>query len=170
VLAMQLKSDLESAVYDERSDFLARFMAIKPRLQAICTAVAGSADAEDLVSDTYVRAWERRGQLRDWTQFDAWVVRIALNNARTLLRGRKRRATYELSARSGVANQYDIALRELVQMLPPQERAVIVLHYGYGYPLREVARLLGLLPVTARVSAWRARRRLRTQMTTEDVE
>lgn len=167
MLVMELSSDLEGAVYDERSEFVARFMAMKPRLQAICSAVAGVDDAEDLVSDTYVRAWDRRAQLRDWTRFEAWVVRIALNNARMLLRSRNRRAASELRVGSDVGNDDDVALRELVQKLPASERAVIVLHYGYGYPLTAVARLLGVPAVTVRVRAWRARRRLRSQFTNE---
>lgn len=167
MLATEFNSDLAPAVRDERTEFLDRFTAMRPSLEAMCAAVVGQDDAEDLVSDTYVRAWERRGQLRDWNQFDAWVARIALNNARTLLRGRMREAKYARSTPT-VARDHDVALRELVQTLPPKERAIIVLHYGYGYSLREVAGLLGLLPVTVRVSAWRARHRLRNELTKED--
>jgi RNA polymerase sigma factor (sigma-70 family) len=168
MLALELNSEAEPALNDERSDFLARFSAIKPSLQAMCAAVVGADDAEDLVSDTYVRAWERRGQLRDWAKFDAWVFRIALNNANALIRSRHRQAVYQQAVRSDVASGRDIGLQLLVEGLPPRERAVLVLHYGYGYSMREVAHLLGLLPVTVRVSAWRARRRLRDQMTQED--
>ena len=161
---MRLNSAVEPATYDERADFLDRFTAVKPSLEALCIAVVGRDDADDLVSDTYVRAWESRGQLRDWSRFDAWVTRIALNNARTFLRRRKRQSDYQRSARPVMAPASDLALRELVEMLPAHERAVVVLHYGYGYSLREVAHLLGVLPVTARVSAWRARRRLRNEI------
>lgn len=59
MLAMELTSDIETAVDAEQSEFLSRFMGAKPRLQAICAAVAGSDDADDLVSDTYLRAWDR---------------------------------------------------------------------------------------------------------------
>lgn len=108
-----------------------------------------------------------RRQLRDWTRFEPWVVRIALNNARALLRDRYRRAAFERSLGTGVQRDADVALRQLVQILPQSEREVIVLHYGYGYPFREVARLLRVLPVTVRARAWRARRRLRREIRDE---
>lgn len=58
----------------------------------------------------------------------------------------------------------DTALRELVELLPLRQRAVIVLHYAYGYRLGEVATLLGLSEINVRTLAFRARRTLRNQL------
>jgi RNA polymerase sigma-70 factor (ECF subfamily) len=55
----------------------------------------------------------------------------------------------------------DLALDELVERLPPRERTLIVLHYGYGYGMEELARLTGLSSVNVRTIVFRARRRLR---------
>ncbi len=58
------------------------------------------------------------------------------------------------------ATQPDLALRELIEALPPRERTLIVLHYGHGYRTDELAALLNLTPTNARTILFRARARL----------
>ncbi|MEJ7803357.1 MAG: sigma factor-like helix-turn-helix DNA-binding protein [Candidatus Limnocylindria bacterium] len=55
-------------------------------------------------------------------------------------------------------------MRQLVELLAPRERAVIVLHYAYGYRMGEIARLLDLSEINVRTVAFRARRQLRAQL------
>lgn len=148
-----------------RADFDERFEEVRRRLTAVCIALAGVDDAPDLVQETYLRASGRLHQLRDPSLFDAWVVRIAINEAK----GLRRRARREQDGlprihRTNSAPGPDTALRELVERLPPRQRAVIVLHYAYGYRLGEVATLLGLSEINVRTLAFRARRALRTQL------
>jgi RNA polymerase sigma factor (sigma-70 family) len=53
-----------------------------------------------------------------------------------------------------------VELVELVESLPPRERAVIVLHHGHGYTLAEVAEMVGVSHANARAIASRARKKL----------
>lgn len=154
----------DEALDDLATDFEARFERLRPRLTAVCTAVAGAEDAPDLVHETYLRASGRLHQLRDPALFDAWVVRIALNEAKSVLRHRRRDAERVVQLAPRQADAPDIGLRQLVEQLAPRERAVIVLHYAYGYRMREIARLLDLSEINVRTLAFRARRRLRSQM------
>jgi RNA polymerase sigma-70 factor (ECF subfamily) len=161
--------DLALAVHDQAlddlaADFEARFERIRARLTAVCTAVAGADDAPDLVHETYLRASERRHQLRDPALFDAWGVRIALNEAKSALRHRRRRAAQVVQPSPREATVPDVGLRQLIEQLAPRERAVIVLHYAYGYRMREIGRLLDLSEINVRTLAFRARRRLRLQL------
>lgn len=145
-----------------RLDYAQRFAAARPRIEAVCRAVVGGADVEDLVQDTYVRGLERLHQLRDAQRFEAWLVRIALNEAMQLHRRRRtERDHLPKLVLDRTATHPDHGLRELVEQLDPRQRAVIVLHYGYGYRMGEVAKLLGLSEINARTLAFRARRRLR---------
>jgi len=145
-------------------DFDTRFEQLRPRLTAVCTAVAGVDDAPDLVHEAYLRASERLHQLRDPALFDAWVVRIALNEAKTVLRSRRLLANRISRLAPRPVESPDVGLRQLVELLAPRERAVIVLHYAYGYRMREIARLLNLSEINVRTLAFRARRRLRAQL------
>ncbi len=147
-----------------RQEFDDRFEAARPRLTAICRAVAGADDAADLVQETYLRASHRIGQLRDPDRFEAWLVRIALNEAKGLHRRHRAEQARLPKLVTTPAAAPDVALREMVAGLASRERAVIVLHYAYGYRMGEIARLLGLSEINVRTLAFRARRRLRAQL------
>jgi DNA-directed RNA polymerase specialized sigma24 family protein len=54
----------------------------------------------------------------------------------------------------------DLGLRELVEQLPARERTVLVLHYGHGYRLEEIAALLDLTHTNVRTIIARTRKRL----------
>jgi RNA polymerase sigma-70 factor (ECF subfamily) len=60
--------------------------------------------------------------------------------------------------------QRDPGLRELIERLAPRERTLIVLHYGYGYPISEIAALLQLSATNARTVLFRARAKLAAQL------
>jgi RNA polymerase sigma-70 factor, ECF subfamily len=146
------------------AEFEARFERLRPRLTSVCTAVAGADDAPDLVHETYLRASQRLHQLRDPALFDAWVVRIALNQAKSALRDRRRHTDRVAQLNRRPPDASDLGLRQLIEELAPRERAVIVLHYAYGYRMNEIARLLGLSEINVRTLAFRARRRLRARL------
>ena len=146
----------------------ARFDALRPRLTAVCAAVVGRDDAVDVVHETFLRAQDRIHQLRDPELFDAWVVRIALNEAKSVVRRRQTGAARLRELRPRPTDPPDLGIVELVELLPPRDRAVIVLHYGYGYRMSEIARLLALTEVNVRTIAFRARRTLRAQLEEDD--
>jgi RNA polymerase sigma-70 factor, ECF subfamily len=146
-------------------DFDERFEAMRPRLLAICRSLAGGPDAEDAVQETYVRGRRKVGQLREPTAFDAWLARIAVNVCYSQRRSIRRfvtgLATFETSA--DPRQQRDVGLRQLIERLPTRERVVVVLHYGHGYRLDEVADILQTSHTNTRSIVHRARRRLAAQ-------
>jgi RNA polymerase sigma factor (sigma-70 family) len=152
-----------------RADFHERFEAFRPRLLAICRLTVGPADAEDVVQEAYLRASERLHQLRDPALLEAWLFRIALNQARSIRRAPSRRQL-RLNDQEPAAGHEppDLAVREAVDRLPVRQRAVVILHYVYGYKLAEVADLVGISEVNARTLLFRARRNLRTSLEKND--
>jgi len=155
-------TDLAEAVRDGYDE---RFATMRPRLLAIGISLAGPDAAEDIVQDTYLRGRDRIGQLRDPSAFDAWLARIAVNACYNHRRG-LRRFVPELglfeNRRSG-SDPRDVGLRELIERLPARDRTVVVLHYGYGYGLDEIAGLLELTHTNVRSIVHRARKRLAAQ-------
>jgi RNA polymerase sigma-70 factor, ECF subfamily len=145
--------------YDER------FSSMRPRLFAIATSLAGIDAAQDIVQDTYVRGRSKLHQLRDVASFEAWMARIAVNACYNHRRG-LRWVVADLAGGENPAHSSesrDIGLRELIERLPPRERTVVVLHYGHGYRLDEIAQFLELTHTNVRSIAHRARRRLAGQ-------
>ncbi len=144
---------------DASAEFDARFALARERLLRITASLVGADDAEDVVQDTYLLGRQRFEQLRDPSAFEPWVTRIAANLC--FSRHRRRRRLRELiPALARRTETSDIGLRELVEQLPPRERTVLVLHYGHGYGLEEIATLLDLTHTNVRTIIARTRKRL----------
>ncbi|MGZ8724359.1 MAG: RNA polymerase sigma factor [Aeromicrobium sp.] len=141
-------------------DFDARFGVVRHRLIRVCSALVGGVEAEDVVQDTYLAARNRFARLRDPTAFDAWVIRIAINRCMDRHRRGSRMETLRAGGRTSSAASRDAGLRELIEQLPPRERTTVVLHYGYGYQLDEIGRLLSLSHTNVRTIIARARQHL----------
>jgi RNA polymerase sigma-70 factor (ECF subfamily) len=150
-------------VQDAASAFDGRFAAARPRLVAICRGLVGD-DAEDAVHDTYLRARSRLKQLREPASLDAWLTAVAVRECYSRHRRRRRLAEIVSTMRPSPPEVSDLGLRELVEALPFRDRTVIVLHYGHGLALEEIARLLGEKPATIRSVLFRARVRLRADL------
>jgi RNA polymerase sigma-70 factor (ECF subfamily) len=151
-------------VQDAAAAFDERFAEARPRLVAICRGLVGD-DAEDIVHDMYLRARSRLVQVREPASLEAWLTAVAVREC--YARHRRRRRLAEILAAvlpSSPATVSDPGLRELVEALPPRDRTVVVLHYGHGLSLEEIARLLGQKPATTRSVLFRARNRLRAAL------
>lgn len=128
----------------------------------ICRGLVGPDLAEDVVHDAYVRARSRLGQLRDPARFDAWIVRIAVNLCFNSHRASRRAIlVFHSSSLDPIAPRpRDYGLTELIERLSPRDRTLIVLHYGYGYSVAEIAEVVGTTANNARSILFRARQRL----------
>jgi RNA polymerase sigma-70 factor (ECF subfamily) len=124
------------------------------------------ADAEEVVIDTMVTAWERIGALRDPAALRPWLLRIATRHAF----GRRRRTqpTHELFdvasvTGSGGDDPERVALAIALDGLPPRMRACLSLHYYAGLSVTETAAALGISPNTVKFAAttWTASDRTR---------
>ena len=149
-----------SPVTDAGADYDARFALARERLLRITASLVGETDAEDVVQDTYLLGRRRFGQLRDEAAFEPWLTRVAVNLAFSHHRRRRRLRDLLPALIPRRAETPDIGLRELVELLPPRERTVLVLHYGHGYRLEEIAALLGLTHTNVRTIIARTRKRL----------
>lgn len=155
-----------------RDDFAfdERFAVIRPRLLSLCASLVGLVEAQDVMQDVYLTARGRLAQLRDPAAFEPWLRRIAINLCYDHHRRAARLAVRPLADASLAqpqltsSEQRDTALRELIERLPPRERTVLVLHYGYGYRLEEIARLLSLSHTNVRSIIARTRKRLHHQL------
>jgi RNA polymerase sigma-70 factor (ECF subfamily) len=140
------------------------FEAARPRLVRIATSLVGPTSAEDVVHDTYLAARRSIRQLHDPGAVEAWLARICVHRAfRIQRRGRRLRELLDRIPRpvlGGAPRAAAVELRELIEALPPRERAVIVLQHGHGYSLVEVAELVGVSHANARQISSRARAKL----------
>lgn len=126
------------------------------------TILAGDAEAEDLVQDAFVHAWQRLNSLRRPESFPAWMRRIV---ARRCLRWARRNPPREERSETPVAHpagdEERLDVVRVLACLAPRQRAVVYLTEIEGWTDREAASILGLLPPTVRVHRFRALKHLR---------
>ena len=162
VLASPDPMDLGESSHADVSLLDRRFPELRSQLTAICRSLAGDA-AEDVVQETYLTARKRFAQLRDPEALDGWLTTIAVRHCVDRHRRTRlfRERMPELLRRSTLTHsQRDLGFTELIESLPARQRAVIVLHYGHGYSLAEIADILGLTHTNVRSIVFRGRRRL----------
>ncbi len=152
----------------------------RPRLWGLCYGITGSAsDAEDLVQETFVRALERppADASRD---LSPWLVTVAANLSRDALRRRKRTAYVGpwlpdpvddlpviteaadagLEARYATIERLGYAFLVALEVLTPNQRAVLVLRDVFDLSTEEAASALDLSVASVKVTLHRARRAL----------
>ena len=135
--------------------------------------LGNSADAEDVTQDTFVAALQRISTYDPAQAMGPWLRAIARNRAIDLLR-RRARAPQPEAARSQSVESIAIdrleaeRLREALAVLPPRDRALLVLRYWEDLPVDAIARALGMTDGAVRVALLRARRTLGALLTREE--
>jgi RNA polymerase sigma-70 factor (TIGR02960 family) len=165
-------------------------------LLALCYRMVGSAhDAEDLVQETYLRAWRSYAGFQGRASIRSWLYKIATNVCLTALDSRRGRMLP-----SGLAGPYDgpdrpplpaapgevswleplpdswiapaaddpasvvvaresvrLALIASLQLLPPRQRAVLILREVLAFPATDTAEILGTTTAAVKSALQRAR-------------
>lgn len=147
------------------SVFSERVRALHGPLWRIAWAILrNGADCDDAIQETLLRAWNHIGSLRDETAFDAWLMRILVNECKDLLRRRARRPQTSMEAAPELtAPVENIALRDAIFALPLSLRLPLLLHYMEGYSVKETARMLHLPETTVHWRLHAARKRIRDE-------
>jgi RNA polymerase sigma-70 factor (ECF subfamily) len=146
-----------------------------PRLFRAVVLLCGSrSEAEDVLQEAYSRALGRWGRVSGYDDPEAWVRRVAVNQAIDAHRARRRDrlAWPRLVGRHSVegpeqSDRPDV-MRALEQ-LPPAQRKVLVLHYLADRSVEDIARDLELPAGTVKSHLSRGRSRLAELLTREVV-
>jgi RNA polymerase sigma-70 factor (ECF subfamily) len=137
-------------------------------------------DAEDVVQETFVKAFRRLDQFESRANFGTWLHRVAANCAYDLLRSRGRRSEDSLELEAGeatslpavdasperlaLASEVGSRIGSAMARLSPIERAAFVLRHHQGMSIREIGAALGLEESATKHSIFRAVRKMRVAL------
>jgi RNA polymerase sigma-70 factor (ECF subfamily) len=133
------------------------------------------AAAEDCLQEAYLKAFRSWAHWQPSAPAEAWLHRIAVNQALSYRRWAKLREVGELMRRLGRPEEADPQAEgalsgdfiKALRKLPPKQLAAIVLRHYHGYTNREIAHSLGIPERTVASRLAAARERLRTELGAE---
>ena len=140
---------------------------LSPYLGRICGAVAIGA-GEDALQETLIAVVRGLRGLRHPAAVHAWARRIAVREAvRTVRRGEMTPFDPVQLEGTPVPDEAATAVevRQILESLLPEQRAVLVLRHFEGLPERRIAEVLGVAPGTVKSRLHRARAAFRQRWT-----
>lgn len=161
---------------ERRGDDSAGFAEIversEPVIRRLLARTCGrNADLDDLVQETYLRAWRGFGRFRGESLPTTWITRIAVNVSRNWRRSRRLTAPLPESVEETIRSGPDVgesALRDAYERalarLSPEHRAVFLLHEVEGLSYQQAAEALGCPVGTVMSRLHRARARLLAEL------
>jgi RNA polymerase sigma-70 factor (ECF subfamily) len=168
-----------------RSEFIRLALSVLPELyNAAVRLTRNEYDADDLVQDTYVQAFEHADQLRDLSACRTWLFRIMRNEFLMLHRAGKSRPELLLVEggldqaepavqaalqfeRSTIANVSHDTIAQALGRLPAELRTAVTMCDIEGFAYQEIAEIMGCSVGTVRSRIARARKHLMKALATE---
>ena len=120
--------------------------------------------ATDALAEAFAELLRRGDGVRDPV---AWAWRTAFRVAAGALKERGR-LTNEMPDRAAETAEPTVDLVRALARLSPKQRGALVLHYYGGYPVRDIARILGSTTAAVKVHLSAGRKRLRLILEAED--
>ena len=179
----QLVASAKAGSYEAFEDLVNRY---EKKIYRLGLNVTGSPeDAEDVLQETFLKAFEHLADFREDSRFYTWIVRIALNEG--LMKLRKRRTDKSMPMEDIVGEEGEVMPREFTdwkpnpeeslaqtelrailqnaaQSLPVSFRTVFLLRDVEGLSTEETAQLLDLTEGAVKARLHRARLQLREEL------
>ena len=173
---------------DQRS-FVDDAMSFAPALYVAARRMTrNSADAEDLVQDTYLRAYRAYGSFTEGTNLKAWLFRILTNSYINTYRAKQRRpvesdladvedlylynrlssadaSSFSRSAEDELMDMFtDSEVKEALEDLPDNFRMPVLLADVEGFSYKEIAEILDIPIGTVMSRLHRGRKAMQRQL------
>jgi RNA polymerase sigma-70 factor (ECF subfamily) len=174
---------MRTTTHDDQAAFAALAEPHRRELRVHCYRMLGSFDeAEDKVQETFLRAWRARDSVKERSTFRAWMYRIATNVCLDALARRPPLADApeipylqpfpdrllptedEPDAVVVARETIELAFLAAVQLVPPRQRAVLILRDVLGWPAKDAAELLETSVASVNSALQRARAALREHL------
>ena len=143
----------------------------KDLLRICCIYLRDRTAAEDVVQETFLKAFRNLDSFRGESSEKTWLISIAINCCRDY----RRSAWYRYIDRSISVDQLPIlssalpsddhiALSMAIMKLKPKYMEVVLLRFYEGYPIKEIARILNLTEAAVSSRINKAKQKLKTEL------
>jgi RNA polymerase sigma factor (sigma-70 family) len=166
------RSDVELAAAGDEAAFARLVAAHYADMARVAYVITGDSGlAQDATQSAWAIAWAKLGSVREPGRIRSWLLAIAVNEARQILRRRHRMAIVEIDPELQAPTRADpavgIARLDLVRALnriDPDDRALLALRYVVGLDAAEVGALTGRSASGTRARLSRINARLRLDL------
>ncbi|MDR2969233.1 MAG: RNA polymerase sigma factor [Tannerellaceae bacterium] len=140
----------------------------------ILKVVGSREDAEELAQDVFMKVYKNISSFRENSSFSTWIYRIAYNTA--ISATRKRKVEYLAIEETQISNvseeevagmmgQTDTSaqverLEKAIELLPPDERGIILLYYMQEKTVEDLVHITGLTASNIKIKLFRIRKKL----------
>jgi RNA polymerase sigma-70 factor (ECF subfamily) len=165
-------STVRLAAHGDEAAFTRLVAEHRAAMARVAFVICGDSEAtRDAVQSAWSIAWRRLSSLRDPDQVGPWLIAIAANEARQLVRARHRRPIVDISTTLQLDDRGDPAdaiglvdLQRALALLTPDDRRLLALRFVAGLDSTEIARHTRLSASGVRSRLARAIDRLRTDI------
>lgn len=118
-------------------------------------------DAADAIQETILACWEKMDTLQHTQYFKTWMIRILINKCYDIRKKREKIVPFEEYEEPAKEDIYNIEVKEALSTLDEKYRLIMMLYYGEGYCVKEIAEFLKIPESTVQTRLARGRKRLR---------
>jgi RNA polymerase sigma-70 factor (ECF subfamily) len=161
-------------IHCDSGELREQILEMMPALRAFARSLTSNrAEADDLIQDTFVKAWGNFGQFTQGTNLRAWLFTILRNTYYSSLRKRRRQvanlgAVIDASPTISAPHQEDsLAIKEMLdalRTLPAEQRNALILTGAVGMSYEETAEACGCALGTVKSRVNRGREKLLSVM------
>ena len=137
------------------------------------------AESEDVVQEVFLRLWQKRKQLNEIKNIEAWSMTITRNLTMDRLKAQKLRFDKLQAAQELVQENLDpedmtvrteeiSGVRKVIDSLSEKQKQVIVLRDIEGYTYKEIGDIIGIDQNLVKVTLFRARENVRKKLLKTD--
>ena len=174
----ELNEKLRQARKGDADAFAAIFESFRPLVFSVAVRLVGSSDADDVVMESYLKAWKALPNFSGLSALKTWLFRIAYNCAQDQLRSRGRRREEPLPVNEDgepveirlerhaspadlvMRNELGTAIERCMAQLPPLHRTTLLLRFADGMSYQEIAAATGVSLGTVMSRIFNGRRKL----------
>lgn len=145
----------------------------RDRIWRLCYRLMGNEqDASDAAQEVFVRLFLNRDKFEGRSAFSTWLYGMGVRTCLGLRRSRSRRArretvmsdfAFDAQAAAGAEQSAALDLYQMLEVLPEEDRALLILKHAEGYSYEELAEVFGLSVSACKMRVSRAKDKLQAQ-------